>query len=299
MGHDLTQKQQARLFLIFHRDDESELNKFESFNKQIELKLRIDLRSQVFYEILSIIKENSTSIEDWKQFIQNSKSKIHEVRTPPQPGYVEPYRFFSKLSELLPDNSRVFIDTGCAIAWVMQSWAIRSEQRLFHDFNNTAMGWALPALCGSLIEDEQIPSYAIIGDGSLMMSLQELATLKSIGGDSIIFIINNSGYSMIKQTQDQWFDERYFASDANSQMGFPNFRDLALAFGIRYMLIESEVNLKEFILLNRKGSGHILCEVKISPLERVVPIVKYGSKIYDMDPKLSVEEMNEYLLDTL
>ena len=50
----------------------------------------------------------------------------------------------------------IFADTGCAIAWIMQAFKFKKNQLLFHDFNNTAMGWALPAaIAGSLAKNKK------------------------------------------------------------------------------------------------------------------------------------------------
>lgn len=211
-------------------------------------------------------------------------------------GVVEPYRFIDALAESVPAPSRIFIDIGCAIAWTMQSWKTKANTRLFHDFNNTAMGWALPAVIGSLAEDAIIPTFAVIGDGSFMMSMQELATLNSLPGNVCIFLINNSGYSMIKQTQDQWFDGIYFASNAGEKMYFSSFAKIADSFGLNYEIIDSESTMNSVIRKCLTNGGSTLCEVIISSNERVVPQVKFGRPIQDMDPPLSEEKMARYQL---
>ncbi len=282
--------------IIMFDIDKAEIEKFEKFGRVIDLPICLDLRDEQFSKALDSILENAPIIDEWNQFVGASKKKIVEVRTKPQSGFVEPYRFINLLSKLVPSEARVFIDTGCAIAWTMEAWEVSGKHRLFHDFNNTAMGWALPALIGSLAENLKIPSIAIIGDGSFMMSLQELSTLKSLSSCACIFILNNSGYSMIKQTQDQWFNSEYFASDANSNMLFPNFKKLAEAFGFDYVAIDSESEMENRIDVSLNNNGPTLCEVFVSPLEKVTPIVKFGNKVYDMDPKMDPKILKEFLI---
>jgi acetolactate synthase-1/2/3 large subunit len=276
--------------------DISELEKFSSFGKEIDLQICLDLRDKAFLSSLKLIMDNSPNTVEWVEFVDKSKKNLRESRSDLRPAVVEPYRFIETLSKCLPFKSRIFIDTGCAIAWAMEAWENKNGHRLYHDFNNTAMGWALPALIGSLAENASVPSFAIIGDGSLMMSLQELATLKSLPNNSCIFLLNNSGYSMIKQTQDQWFDGDYFASDADSNMIFPNFSLLAAAFDLNYALIDTENGLDSQIKKILSNLGPTLCEVTISPSERVVPIVKFGSKIYEMEPPLMNQNIQDFLL---
>jgi len=276
--------------------DNTELEKFANFGKALNLKICLNLRDNSFIEALSIIERNASAPSKWHEFIRSSEATLLEERSAVTPGVIEPYRFFGALAESVPALSRVFIDTGCAIAWTMQSWKVKVNSRLFHDFNNTAMGWALPAVIGSLTEDDSIPTFAIIGDGSFMMSMQELATLNSIPGNVCIFLINNSGYSMIKQTQDQWFEGIYFASDAGENMQFPNFAKLADSFGFNYEIIDSESTMNSTISKCIANRGSTLCEVIISSNERVVPQVKFGRPIEDMDPPFTEERMARYKL---
>ena len=276
--------------------DNTELEKFSNFGKSLDLKICLNLRNETFIEALTVIKNNALVPTEWHKFIRNSEDTLHEERSAVRKGVVEPYRFIGALAESVPAPSRVFIDTGCAIAWTMQSWKTKANTRLFHDFNNTAMGWALPAVIGSLAEDAIIPTFAVIGDGSFMMSMQELATLNSLPGNVCIFLINNSGYSMIKQTQDQWFDGIYFASNAGEKMYFPNFAKIADSFGLNYEIIDSESTMNSVIRKCLTNGGSTLCEVIISSNERVVPQVKFGRPIQDMDPPLSEERMARYQL---
>ncbi len=102
---------------------------------------------------------------------------------------------------------------------------------------------------------------------------------------------------MIKQTQDQWFNGEYFAANANSSMIFPDFLRLASAFDFNYVSISSEEEMEYKIELCLGNVGPTLCEVFISSIERVVPIVKFGSKIYDMDPAMDLQSSAEFLIE--
>ena len=90
----------------------------------------------------------------------------------------------------------------------MQAFKFKKNQLLFHDFNNTAMGWALPAaIAGSLAKNKKKRIVAIIGDGSFQLNIQELATLMKLNLPIKIFLVNNFGHAMIRQTQDQWLKQ--------------------------------------------------------------------------------------------
>jgi acetolactate synthase-1/2/3 large subunit len=271
--------------------DIAEIEKFNKLNLNIDLGLALNLRDPGFARILSVLVENAKPLSpEWKTYISDCQLKLGRTALESIHGFVEPYNFISKFSKSLATPSRIFVDTGCAIAWVAQAWEFKTGQRLFHDFNNTAMGWALPAAIASIADlDYEFSTIAIIGDGSFMMSLQELSTIKQVVNPIKIFILNNAGYSMIKQTQDQWFKAEYFASSVESGMHFPDFELLSKAFDIRYMSIKSDSEIDESISEILLSSDSVLCEVMISPQSRVIPQVKFGSPIEGMEPNISEE----------
>jgi acetolactate synthase-1/2/3 large subunit len=277
--------------------DIAEIEKFEKINLRIDLGLAVDLRGPQFESVLSVLVENAPPLtSEWKNYIANCQLKLGRTSPKTNNNFVEPYEFISKFSNLLAASSRIFVDTGCAIAWVSQAWEFKAGQRLFHDFNNTAMGWALPAAIASTVDlDYQCHTIAIIGDGSFMMSLQELSTIKQASNPIKIFILNNAGYSMIKQTQDQWFDSDYFASSIESGMHFPNFELLSKAFDIRYASVKTNSEIDKAISEILLSSESVLCEVMISPDSRVIPQVKFGSPIEEMEPAIS-EELTKSLM---
>jgi len=274
--------------LIIVDVDKKEIDKFNDLNRRVDLAINLDLKSKPFLEILKTMKSSALPIpHEWNDYVQQVKSSLKRELVSQDQNYVDPYIFISQLSELTPTESNIFVDTGCAVAWASQAWKFKKNQRLFHDFNNTAMGWALPASLSSLLNDGAKNTYAIIGDGSFMMSMQELATARILNKPLKIFLFNNYGYSMIKQTQDQWFDSDYFASDLGTNMLFPNYSEIALAFGYNYKCITTDRNLVNEINEVLMNVGSFLCEVLISPNSRVIPIVKFGFPIEEMEPAIS------------
>lgn len=145
-----------------------------------------------------------------------------------QGGGVDPYALIADISAALPDDAQVYVDTGCALAWTCQAIKLKSGQRLISDWNNTSMGWALPAAIGGAAATGK-PTVCIVGDGALMFNLQELQTLKTSGLPITVIVVENGGYAMCRQTQDQWFGSNYESSQAS---GFPSFGAVCTAFGL-------------------------------------------------------------------
>jgi len=172
----------------------------------------------------------------------------------------------------------------------MQAWRFKLGQRMFHDFNNTAMGWALPAAVGAwFASGGSQPLICIVGDGSFMMSAQELATVMHHSIPVKIILVNNSGYAMIRQTQDQWLESNYVASSNQGGLSFPSFSKLSEAFRLKYVRIDVECDLREKLTDALGHPGAVLCDVIISDKARVIPQVKFGHPNEDMEPSLPRE----------
>ena len=108
------------------------------------------------------------------------------------------------------------------------------------------MGYSLPASVGAYLGSKKKLVTAILGDGSVPMNVQELQTIKHWNANVKIFVINNSGYSLIKQTQETWLNSRYTGADSSGGLSFPNNCEIAKSYGIKSLSINknSEVNQK-------------------------------------------------------
>ena len=139
------------------------------------------------------------------------------------------------------------------------------------------------------------------GDGSIMMNLQELQTVKTYNLPIKIFLFNNDGYISIKQTQRNFFG-RYTACGQESGVKMPDFIKLAQAFGLKAVQISSPNNLKKQIEKVLSLKGPVLCEIVLKDDYIFTP--KLSSKklpdgsmvsptLEDMFPFLPKEEMEE------
>ena len=278
----------------------------EELLKQPRNGLKIDLaicaELSDFMKLL-INELDSLKIErkdsDWVGVINGWKSR-YEIRKEAASQKIDginPYIVMHKLGNVCNKDWNIFLDTGCTVAWAMQSFNNLTGARVYHDFNNTAMGWALPAAIGGSLADQSRRTLCITGEGSLMMNIQELATIKRHDLDIVIIIVNNNGYSMIKQTQDQWLNSEYIASSTEGGIGFPDFGILAKSFEIESVLIESESELNhiEEIISNKRKSALVI-DIKISSNWRVSPQVKYGKPNEDPEPLLNREELEKEML---
>ena len=269
--------------------DGAEIKKFEHFDLPLNLGINCDLKE--FFDIVANLDQSASICDDWAAQIASWKSDFTEFddlnRT--KSGGLDPYAVIDNIFSAAPEETQFFLDTGATLAWSMQSFCPDSSKRIFHDFNNTAMGWALPACFGAWCSDKTKPYFCLTGDGSLMMNMQELSTIQFHKMPLKLFVINNGGYSMIKQTQEQWLCSKYIASDEGVDLGFPSFERLASAFEMDYFRIQSadELQLHQNNIVT--DSGPCFIEIIIPKDARVIPQVKFGRPNEDMEPLLPRE----------
>ncbi|MDA9919906.1 thiamine pyrophosphate-binding protein [bacterium] len=285
-------------FKIMVDIDKAELNKFEHFGMTIDLKICEDsdifIRNILSEKDLFLKKEDGwiKKIESWEPRLAAADKKFRS-----EANSTHTYRFFTEISALLQPKSAIVSDTGCALAWLMQTFHFKKGQRFFHDFNNTAMGWSLPAVTGIFATGRFDQINCFVGDGSLMMSIQELAVIKHFQVPVNIFLINNFGYSMIKQTQEQWLESRFTGSDASSDLSFPDFSLIASAFGLKYIEISAEDFDKKILLSEFLDQiGPKLINVIVGRHARVLPQVKFGRANEDMEPLLDDDMFADFML---
>ncbi len=141
----------------------------------------------------------------------------------------DPYRIITELSETLGPDDIVVSDTGCCLAWAMQAMRWKG-QRFIHSFNQTPMGYGLPAAIGAAFATGK-RVILLTGDGGLMVNIGELATVAAHKLPIKVILFENRAHSMCLQTQRQWLQSRYSAT-SEGDLSFPDFERVFAAFGI-------------------------------------------------------------------
>jgi acetolactate synthase-1/2/3 large subunit len=148
------------------------------------------------------------------------------------------------------------------------------------------MGYSLPAAIGISFAKDRTPVTCIVGDGSLQMNIQELATMVRHNLPIRVFLVNNHGYSMVQQTQEQWLEGRYAATTIDGGLAFPDFVKVAEAYGIRTVTIDKNAHVHEKLAEVYAAGGPVFCNLEIAAEHRVIPQVKFGRPIEDGEPLL-------------
>lgn len=268
--------------------DDSELNKDNGM--VTDVKFCCDLKD--FLEVVNPKEIQTQNLDPWMKKIADWRGKypacLPEYYS--QEDTVNPYVLMEELSKKVEEDSIVIPDAGGNLTWTMQAFKVRSSQMLFSAFNHSPMGYALPAAIGAQFAAPQRQVICIIGDGGIQMNIQELETVAFYKLPIKIFLINNGGYGIIKQTQDTWLDSNYVGADPDNGLGIPDFVKISRAYGIQAMEMRNHQELDEKIRMVLGFNGPVLCDVKLDPNQKIAPKLTWGRPLEDLEPFLPREE---------
>lgn len=221
-------------------------------------------------DFLPLLKESLTSIDkpQWLTFCRDLKERYSFGNTKEysQTGdKINVYYFVRRLTELMSENDVCVTANGTAIIASVQTAMVKNNQRIFSNSGDASMGYDLPAAIGACVANNKKNTICIAGDGSLMMNLQELQTLKHHNLPVKIFILNNDGYSSIKQTQTNFFEGRNTGAGTNSGVSIPDFVKVGSAFDIKSIRLESPDEIDNTIKNVLSAKGPVLCDVIVNP----------------------------------
>lgn len=139
------------------------------------------------------------------------------------------------------------------------------------------MGYALPAAMGAKVASPEKEVWAVIGDGSFQMNMQELVTLAQDKIPIKIAVLNNTFLGMVRQWQELFFDKNY----SSTPLMNPDFVKLAEACGIQGLRAQKVEEIDEMIQTARSIDGPVLCEFVVEQEENVYPMVPSGKSLSD------------------
>jgi acetolactate synthase-1/2/3 large subunit len=162
--------------------------------------------------------------------------------------------------------------------WVAQHWQISRPERHLTSGGLGAMGYGLPAGIGAALGGCK-EVIVVSGDGSFMMNVQELATVRRYGIPLKIIVLDNSSLGMVRQWQELFFDGRYSEVDLSDN---PDFTDVARAFGIPAMRLEGPDAVARGVRAIAETPGPLLLHVPIDRGTGVWPLVPPGRSNAEM-----------------
>lgn len=219
-----------------------------------------------------------TQCEDWLAHCLQLKQQYGWRYDHPGERIYAPL-MLKQLSDRMPDNSVVCCDVGQHQMWVAQHMRFNSPRNHLSSGGLGTMGFGLPAAIGAKLARPQDTVIAVSGDGSFMMNVQELGTIKRFRLPVKIVIVDNQRLGMVKQWQQLFFNERYSETDLSDN---PDFVALAAAFAIPGHTITRKDEVESALDAMFTWPGPYLLHVRIDEKDNVWPLVPPGAANEDM-----------------
>ncbi|MDE5938072.1 MAG: thiamine pyrophosphate-binding protein [Lachnospiraceae bacterium] len=220
-------------------------------------------------------------------------------------GRVGQYNFWEVYNASIPDDMITVLGNNTAVCAKQQTGVRTLEQKVVVNYTIGSMGYDLPAAIGAAVASRK-EIICATGDGSIMMNLQEMQTIKQYNLPIKIILFSNGGYNAIRQTCKNFFDGVFIGCTAETGVSFPDFGKVAELFGFEYRRCENNLEIKECIDWLLESNGNVFLDVQEKYDDPLIP--KVMSRInedgtfstpalHDMSPFLPIEEINKFMLD--
>jgi acetolactate synthase-1/2/3 large subunit len=217
---------------------------------------------------------------------------------------INPYYLTWSLTQHFEDDAIIVLSNATPSITMFQAGIIKEGQTIITNSGSASMGYELPAAIGATISSGK-RVYVLAGDGSIMMNIQELQTIKHYDLDITIIIFDNGGYSSIKQSQEN-FGNMECGINETSGMSLPDFGYVGSAFGFIVQTIDRrdvlDVSLAYY--LHKKNRQNMLV-VKLDPDATFEPKIKamidgngkiISTPIDNMYPFVDMESKDEQII---
>ncbi len=209
--------------------------------------------------------------------------------------FVDSYFFFHTLSKIAHENEIFVFANATASVSSYQSLVTKGKQQIIENSGCAAMGYDLPAAIGACIANNKKSIICVTGEGSLQMNLQELQTIIHYRLPIKLFVLNNNGYSSIRNTQNNFFDGFRVGSDVQSGVSFPDIQKISMAYGFQTFKIENQEWLLEKLQEIYANENSFICEVMIDPNEKMEPKLSSEVKLDGKIVSKPLEDMYPFL----
>ena len=269
---------------IIHIDiDRNELNK----NKTVTLPICADIKPALEQLIgCAECKEHG----DWLAYVSGLRERYHfEV---PERTSISPQYAIRLLSDLTDGEAIVSLGVGQHQMWAMQHYRSKRTRSFLSSSGFGTMGYGLPAAIGAKVACPDRQVIDIDGDGSLNMTIHELATCRRYGVGVKVVVINNQWLGMVRQWQDMIYDGHRAESGMADPMAvkaadeadvYPDFPTIAAGYRVKAERVtRSEDLAAAYARMLAAPAEPYLLDVIVEAEENVYPMIPAGGSYRDI-----------------
>jgi acetolactate synthase-1/2/3 large subunit len=254
---------------IIHIDiDAAEIGK----NVEADVPIVADAKKalQEIYKLLQakiVKKERSALMAKIKEFKEQLEGKANCE------SELKPPRLMVEIRKLLPEDAIITTEVGQNQMWAAIYLKVYKPRTFISSGGLGTMGFGFPASLGAKVARPDVPVVDIAGDGSFIMTEQDLATSVEENIPVTVVVLNNSVLGMVAQWQRLFYNRRYFAVNLGR---VPDFVKLAEAYGAQGFRVQTLEEFSSAFKKAIKSEVTTVIDVPISPEENVLPMVPPG-----------------------
>lgn len=253
---------------IIHVDiDKSEINKIKSANLSVNADIRKTLQL-----IIPEIPVNKRA--GWLREVEAMKSGFPYLQIPEDGDHFHPVRIIKEVAAMVPGDSIITTDVGQHQMWVAQAYPFSVSRTFLTSGGLGTMGFGVPVAIGAALANPSRKVICFSGDGSLLMNLQELATIAEQKCNVTIILFNNGYLGLVRQQQQLFYDQKYIGTRFDSS---PDFAGIAENFGIRAYDLQYSQNPEKELEEALSHDEPVFINVPINYKENVFPMVPPGA----------------------
>jgi acetolactate synthase-1/2/3 large subunit len=200
------------------------------------------------------------------------------LHTPGIEELCSPYGIVQAVGALAPADCIVTTDVGQHQMWVAQRFPFARPDRWLTSGGLGTMGFGLPAAIGAALVEPEATTVCFTGDGSLLMNIQELATLAELDLNVKIVLLDNAALGLVRQQQELFYQRRLVASLYSQPSRFVG---IAQAFGVPALDLGEQSNPHAALSRALSTRGPVLIRVPIETTRHVLPMVAPGAANID------------------
>lgn len=263
--------------IVHFEVDKAEINK----NVPVEYPVFGDLRwsMPIFLNLMIRSCDNyEKQIQEWREHVI-AMNKEHPFAYNHEANTILPQQLIETVSKLVDDDTIVVTDVGQHQMWAAQFFNSRKPRQFLTSGGLGTMGYGLPAAMGAKLAKPEQKVVVFTGDGSVMMNIQELATMADNNIDVKIVLLHNSVLGMVYQWQKLFYGHRFSNTIMDTKVDFVK---LAEAMGIKGVRIQGLEGFEANLQAALEGEGATLIDVILPPNEDVLPMVAPGAQLDNM-----------------
>ena len=209
-------------------------------------------------------EEFSCDYEEWLTTLNEYRSTMEKKRTP-NPDFVDPAAFITRLSEKMKEDGIYVADVGQNQIWSCGYHIVKKGKFLTSGGMGT-MGYSIPAAMGAKTAAMDKQVIAVCGDGSFQMSMMELATIRQHRIPVKIIVLKNNYLGMVREYQHYTYKDHYSVVDLS---GSPDLEKLSAAYDIPYLRLNNMEHVDEVLDTFLAEDNTMLLECLIDPMDLV------------------------------